>query len=214
MFSLFASPSALLRPLNQFNSSLRSFSTSPLWQATKKGGGSTKNNRGSIGKRLGVKKFGNELVQPGDIIIRQRGTKFHPGQHVGMGRDHTLFALSPGYLKFYSLPYKKQNVQVSPNIANRRPPRSSVPIMDTNRPKNYRRYIGITLRRDESLPRDEIKRGRERVFWGVKEQEREDSVFQWVDGPEGKGEFVRKQSATTPVTEDKEDVKAPAPISI
>ena len=68
--------------------------------ATKKAGGSTKNGRDSKSKRLGVKKFGNELVKPGNILIRQRGTKFHPGKNVGIGKDDTLFAKSLGYVNF------------------------------------------------------------------------------------------------------------------
>ncbi len=61
--------------------------------AHKKAGGSSRNGRDSRGRRLGVKKFGGEAVIPGNIIVRQRGTKFHPGTHVGIGRDHTLFAI-------------------------------------------------------------------------------------------------------------------------
>ncbi len=68
--------------------------------AQKKAGGSTRNGRDSAGRRLGVKKFGNEAVRAGNIIIRQRGTKFYPGANVGMGRDHTLFALSDGTVEF------------------------------------------------------------------------------------------------------------------
>ena len=68
--------------------------------AHKKAGGSSRNGRDSIGRRLGVKKFGDEIVIPGNIIIRQRGTKYHPGAGVGMGRDHTLFALVDGRVKF------------------------------------------------------------------------------------------------------------------
>ncbi|MBI1363209.1 MAG: 50S ribosomal protein L27 [Proteobacteria bacterium] len=68
--------------------------------AHKKAGGSSKNGRDSAGRRLGVKKFGGEAVVPGNIIVRQRGTKFHPGTNVGMGKDHTLFALSAGEVKF------------------------------------------------------------------------------------------------------------------
>ena len=60
--------------------------------ATKKAGGSSKNGRDSKGRRLGVKIFGDQLVIPGNIIVRQRGTKMHPGQNVGMGRDHTIFS--------------------------------------------------------------------------------------------------------------------------
>ena len=68
--------------------------------AHKKAGGSSRNGRDSIGRRLGVKKFGDEIVVPGNIIVRQRGTKYHPGAGVGMGRDHTLFALLGGRVKF------------------------------------------------------------------------------------------------------------------
>ena len=69
--------------------------------AHKKAGGSSRNGRDSAGRRLGVKKYGGEAVIPGNIIIRQRGTKFHPGGNVGMGRDHTLFALIDGNVKFH-----------------------------------------------------------------------------------------------------------------
>ncbi|KAI5066249.1 hypothetical protein GOP47_0018873 [Adiantum capillus-veneris] len=68
--------------------------------ATKKAGGSTQNGRDSKPKNLGVKKFGGQKVIAGNIIIRQRGTRFHPGNYVGMGRDHTLFALQPGHVRF------------------------------------------------------------------------------------------------------------------
>ena len=68
--------------------------------AHKKAGGSTRNGRDTAGRRLGVKKFGGELVKPGNIIVRQRGTKFFPGENVGMGKDHTLFALKTGSVKF------------------------------------------------------------------------------------------------------------------
>lgn len=68
--------------------------------ATKKTAGSTKNGRDSKPKNLGVKKFGGERVIPGNIIVRQRGTRFHPGNYVGMGKDHTLYALKEGCVKF------------------------------------------------------------------------------------------------------------------
>ena len=68
--------------------------------AHKKAGGSSRNGRDSAGRRLGVKKFGGELVIPGNIIVRQRGTKFYPGNNVGIGKDHTLFALVEGNVKF------------------------------------------------------------------------------------------------------------------
>ena len=68
--------------------------------AHKKAGGSSRNGRDSAGRRLGVKKFGGESVFAGNIIVRQRGTKFHPGVNVGMGKDHTLFALTKGAVTF------------------------------------------------------------------------------------------------------------------
>lgn len=69
--------------------------------AHKKAGGSSRNGRDTIGRRLGVKKYGGEVVIPGNILVRQRGTKFHPGNNVGMGKDHTLFALVEGQVKFH-----------------------------------------------------------------------------------------------------------------
>ncbi|MDP2368960.1 50S ribosomal protein L27 [Rhodoferax sp.] len=68
--------------------------------AQKKGGGSTRNGRDSQPKMLGVKAFGGELISAGSIIVRQRGTKFHPGTNVGIGKDHTLFALVDGHVSF------------------------------------------------------------------------------------------------------------------
>ena len=68
--------------------------------AHKKAAGSTRNGRDSESKRLGVKKFGGEVVVPGNIIIRQRGTKFHPGDNVGCGKDHTLYAMAEGKVEF------------------------------------------------------------------------------------------------------------------
>ena len=68
--------------------------------AQKKGGGSTRNGRDSESKRLGVKAYGGELIPAGAIIVRQRGTQFHPGTNVGIGKDHTLFALVDGHVSF------------------------------------------------------------------------------------------------------------------
>ena len=68
--------------------------------AHKKAGGSTRNGRDSAGRRLGIKKFGGEAVVPGNIIVRQRGTKFYPGRNVSIGKDHTLFALTEGFVSF------------------------------------------------------------------------------------------------------------------
>ena len=82
--------------------------------AHKKSGGSSRNGRDSDGRRLGVKKFGGEAVVPGNIIVRQRGTKFWPGDNVGMGKDHTLFALEGGAVKFVTKRNDRTFVTVVP----------------------------------------------------------------------------------------------------
>ena len=82
--------------------------------AHKKAGGSSRNGRDSIGRRLGVKKFGGQIVIPGNIIIRQRGTKYHPGENVGIGRDHTLFATAGGRVKFEHKAKNRVYVAVDP----------------------------------------------------------------------------------------------------
>lgn len=82
--------------------------------AHKKAGGSTTNGRNSPGQRLGVKKFGGELVRAGQIIIRQVGTKFHPGLGVGKGSDHTLYALVDGHVQFSYSSNSKQKVSIVP----------------------------------------------------------------------------------------------------
>ena len=83
--------------------------------AHKKAGGSSRNGRDSAGRRLGVKKFGSESVVAGNIIIRQRGTKFHPGSNVGIGKDHTIYALVDGHVKFNEVKGKKMFVSVDPS---------------------------------------------------------------------------------------------------
>ncbi|PDW27655.1 50S ribosomal protein L27, partial [Helicobacter pylori] len=80
--------------------------------AHKKGQGSTQNNRDSAGRRLGVKKFGSEFVRAGNIIVRQRGTKIHPGNNVGMGKDHTLYALIDGVVKVVHKDRSRKKVSV------------------------------------------------------------------------------------------------------
>ena len=82
--------------------------------STKKGGGSTRNGRDTAGKRLGIKRFGGESVRAGNIIARQRGTKFHPGDNVGIGRDHTLFALIDGTVEFQRFRKNKTKVNIQP----------------------------------------------------------------------------------------------------
>ncbi|MNX63407.1 50S ribosomal protein L27 [compost metagenome] len=86
--------------------------------AHKKGVGSTRNGRASNAKRLGVKKYGGEKVIPGNIIVRQRGTQFHPGDNVGMGKDHTIFALVEGLVTFERFGAKRQKISVRPAVAN------------------------------------------------------------------------------------------------
>jgi len=82
--------------------------------AHKKSGGSSKNGRDTIGKRLGIKKFGGQDVIPGNIIVRQRGTKWHPGKNVGLGRDFTIFALTPGKVSFHTSSKGRVYVSVDP----------------------------------------------------------------------------------------------------
>ncbi|RME98581.1 MAG: 50S ribosomal protein L27 [Chloroflexi bacterium] len=82
--------------------------------AHKKGGGSSKNGRDSNSQRMGVKKFGGEAVRAGNILVRQRGTKFHPGHNVGMGKDYTLFATIDGFVKYEHVTRTKKQVSVYP----------------------------------------------------------------------------------------------------
>lgn len=84
--------------------------------AQKKAGGSSRNGRDSESKRLGVKKFGSEFVLAGNILVRQRGTKFHPGKNVGIGKDHTLFSLINGTVKFSTGIKNRSFVSVEPTI--------------------------------------------------------------------------------------------------
>ncbi len=87
--------------------------------AHKKAGGSTRNGRDSESKRLGVKKYGGESVLAGNIIVRQRGTRFHPGVNVGCGKDHTLFAKTDGKVKFeIKGPQKRKFVSIEPETAS------------------------------------------------------------------------------------------------
>ena len=85
--------------------------------AHKKAGGSSRNGRDTAGRRLGVKKFGGEAVIPGNIIIRQRGTKWHPGTGVGMGIDHTIYAIVEGAVTFKTRANSKVYVSVTPALA-------------------------------------------------------------------------------------------------
>ncbi|MDY6846385.1 MAG: 50S ribosomal protein L27 [Chloroflexota bacterium] len=80
--------------------------------AHKKGGGASRNGRDSKSKRLGIKKFGGEYVISGNILVRQRGTKIHPGWNVGMGKDHTIFATTQGLVHFETMPGGRKKVHV------------------------------------------------------------------------------------------------------
>ena len=80
--------------------------------AHKKAGGSSRNGRDSSGQRLGVKRFGGQLVQAGNILVRQKGTRIHPGENVGMGKDYTLFARTDGIVKFEKRGKDKKQVSV------------------------------------------------------------------------------------------------------
>ena len=80
--------------------------------AHKKGQGSTSNGRDSVGKRLGVKRYGGQVVKAGEILVRQRGTHFHPGKNVGVGSDYTLFSKIPGVVQFEHLDQKRKKISV------------------------------------------------------------------------------------------------------
>ena len=83
--------------------------------ATKKAGGSSRDGRDSAGRRLGVKRYGGQLVMPGNIIVRQRGTKILPGEHVGIGRDHSIFSLIKGKVHFKTSKLNRTFVSVVPS---------------------------------------------------------------------------------------------------
>ena len=83
--------------------------------ATKKAGGSSRNGRDSAGRRLGVKKYGGQFVNPGNIIVRQRGTRIFPGKHVQMGKDHSIFSLVKGKVKFKTSKLNRKFISVIPS---------------------------------------------------------------------------------------------------
>ncbi|KAF9999369.1 54S ribosomal protein L2 mitochondrial [Entomortierella chlamydospora] len=101
--------------------------TNQIRHASKKAGGSTKNNRDSAGRRLGAKKVGGQPVIPGNIIYRQRGTHFYPGENVKMGKDHTLYAVESGWVQYYQDPAKDKKFW-------------------------KRTYVGVALQKDHVLP--------------------------------------------------------------
>ncbi|XP_039139036.1 50S ribosomal protein L27, chloroplastic [Dioscorea cayenensis subsp. rotundata] len=100
------------------------FTPLTIESAHKKGAGSTKNGRDSKGQRLGVKIYGDQIAKPGAIIVRQRGTKFHPGKNVGLGRDHTIFSLIDGLVKFEKFGPDRKKISVYPRIEQPENPNS------------------------------------------------------------------------------------------
>ena len=85
--------------------------------AHKKGGGSSRNGRDSNAQRLGVKKYGGEFVRSGNILVRQRGTRIHPGKNVMIGRDDTLFAVAEGFVRYDTMPNGRKRVSIEPRPA-------------------------------------------------------------------------------------------------
>ncbi|KAK0549036.1 54S ribosomal protein L2 mitochondrial [Tilletia horrida] len=153
--------------------------------STKRGGGSTKNNRNSPGKRLGVKRFGGQFVKAGEIIVRQRGTKWHPGDNVRLGRDHTLYSTVSGWVRFYSPPadavarytipkYTRDRRLPQPILPGQAPlpktesghftlkyaiPASTTRLHTRSHPSSKkrtpRRYVGVVLEPEAQLPAPE-----------------------------------------------------------
>ncbi|KAN0062483.1 54S ribosomal protein L2 mitochondrial [Thecaphora frezii] len=143
--------------------------------STKRGGGSTKNNRNSAGRRLGVKRHTGQFVQAGEIIYRQRGTSWHAGPNVGIGRDHTLFAKTSGFVHFFypnpSSPTPSPSPSPSRASAGEIAPFSiktytaptlqTVPHPSSN--KHTRRYVAVSLELDQPFPRPDGEK-RQRRF--------------------------------------------------
>lgn len=122
--------------------------------AHKKGQGSTKNNRDSISKRLGVKIYGGQTAIPGNIIVRQRGTKYHPGQGVGIGKDHTIYATTAGVVTFTTKRNNKKTIHVLP-IEERIKVKGLDPDNKSNNTTLQGREIKATAANDEIM--DQIK---------------------------------------------------------
>ncbi|XP_004499828.1 large ribosomal subunit protein bL27c [Cicer arietinum] len=112
--SSFLTGSSSLRPATSVTLPRIQRSALIIRNAHKKGAGSTKNGRDSAGKRLGVKIYGDQVAKPGSIIVRQRGTKFHTGKNVGIGKDHTIFSLIDGVVKFEKYGPDKKKISVYP----------------------------------------------------------------------------------------------------
>ncbi|GAV64267.1 Ribosomal_L27 domain-containing protein [Cephalotus follicularis] len=108
--------SIYVRPMTTVSMQPKSPLPFTIEMAHKKGAGSTKNGRDSKGQRLGVKIYGDQLAKPGAIIVRQRGTKFHPGKNVGIGKDHTIFSLIDGLVKFEKFGPDRKQISVYPRV--------------------------------------------------------------------------------------------------
>jgi len=111
--------------------------------AHKKGQGSSKNGRDSNSNRLGVKRFGGEVVKPGMILVRQRGTKFYPGQNVGIGNDHTIYSVLHGTVKFEG-PKNKRRISVYPQLIEDS-------VTDNSNPENPEEYVTLPMARHMGL---------------------------------------------------------------
>ncbi|WVO20413.1 54S ribosomal protein L27, mitochondrial [Cryptococcus decagattii] len=161
---MFPRPACITSAVSQVRSQLFAGPSSLASQiqvrwASKAAGGKSKNGRESAGRRLGVKRYGDQYVLPGTIIVRQRGANFHPGQNVAVGKDFTIYALQPGYVKFYQhhLPYPHLSRPDQPGPQN---------VPPVKRPRQFRQFVGIVRDKEDKLPRDERAVGRERRFWG------------------------------------------------
>eukprot|EP00270_Netrium_digitus_P012342 TRINITY_DN3_c0_g1_i1.p1 TRINITY_DN3_c0_g1~~TRINITY_DN3_c0_g1_i1.p1 ORF type:complete len:219 (+),score=70.09 TRINITY_DN3_c0_g1_i1:27-659(+) len=115
--------------------------------AHKKGSGSTKNGRDSISKRMGVKVYGDQRAIPGSIIIRQRGTKFHPGNNVGMGKDYTIFSLIDGVVKFEKFGAERKKISVYP----------MEPVAENPESRRVRRREAFRVSRERRRAREEVE---------------------------------------------------------
>ncbi|ERN09829.1 50S ribosomal protein L27, chloroplastic [Amborella trichopoda] len=120
--------------------------------AHKKGAGSTKNGRDSPGQRLGVKIYGDQVAKPGAIIVRQRGTKFHPGKNVGLGRDHTIFSLIDGLVKFEKFGPDRKKISVYPRVLQPENPNS----YRARKKENFRLQRERRKARKEGIPTPQL----------------------------------------------------------
>ncbi|PLW24197.1 hypothetical protein PCANC_04202 [Puccinia coronata f. sp. avenae] len=155
--------------------------------ATKRAGGSTKNNRGSAGRRLGVKRFGGQKVEQGEIIVRQRGQRFHPGQDVYISKDHTLHAAIPGFVKFYQDPRGDHVGYRALSLRRQR----------------MRKFVGVVADPNEQLPRNLTEQGRARYFGLIDLAARERNLASKPPTPRIPQTAFARPVAIDPFTPDK-----------